>query len=151
MSKFCEKSSFLGEFWLTVLEQDMGTTQILYHSQTKLSAIISRIFRGAMDSSFFREWCTNQPHFFKKSEFKIVRTYIRLNFFSVWAEEVSKIQIFNYYDRIVKDVILVIFIPNRSQATLLKWYTSHDCKGMNSRVFLKRVENRPKLKFWKLL
>ena len=134
-------------------------TQDLYYSQGNLSAVISRIFWSAMDSSLFREWCTNQPHFFKKSEFKIVRTNIRLNPFSVWAEEVSKIQIFNYYDKIVKDVILVIFIPNRSQATLLKWYASHDlkwyashdCKGMNSRAFLKRVENRSKLKFWKLL
>ena len=67
---FAKNRLFLGGFWLTVLEQDMGTTQILYHSQTKLSAVISRIFRGAMDSSFFREWCTNQPHFLKKSEFR---------------------------------------------------------------------------------
>ena len=70
MSKFCEKSSFLGGFWLTVLDQDMGTTQILRHSQTKLSSVISRIFRGAMDSSLFREWCTNQRHSLKKSEFR---------------------------------------------------------------------------------
>ena len=83
MSKFCEKNVFWGEFWLTVSDQDTETSQILYHSQTNTFAVISRIFLGAMDSSLFREWCTNQPHFFKKSEFKIVRTYIRLNFFSV--------------------------------------------------------------------
>ena len=44
-------------FWLAAPEQDMGTTQILYHSQKKLSVVISRISRGAMDSSLFREWC----------------------------------------------------------------------------------------------
>ena len=70
MSKFCEKSYFLGGFRLTVLEQDMGTTQIFCHSQTKSSVVISRIFRGAMDSSLFREWCTNQRQFLKKSEFR---------------------------------------------------------------------------------
>ena len=70
MSKFCEKSYFLGGFRLTVLEQDMGTTQIFCHSQTKSSVVISGIFRGAMDSSFFREWCTNRRHSLKKSEFR---------------------------------------------------------------------------------
>ena len=45
-------------------------TQDLCHSQRNLSAVISRIFWSAMDSFLFREWCTNQPHFFKKSEFR---------------------------------------------------------------------------------
>ena len=46
---------------------------------------------------------------------------IGLNPFSVWAEEVSETQIFNFYDKIVKEVIMVIFILNWTQATLLKW------------------------------
>ena len=36
------------------------------------------------------------------------------------ALEHFKTQIFNFYDTIVKDVIMVIFIPNWTQATLLK-------------------------------
>ena len=145
MSKFCGKNVFWGEFWLTVSDQDTETSQILYHSQTNTFADISRIFLGAMNSSLFPEWCTNQSGFPKKSQFRnygtqarylwrgiinqitegnhiddLIRTYLRLIPFSVWAEEVSKPQIFNYYDTIVKDVIMVIFKSNRTQTTLLK-------------------------------
>ena len=41
--------------------------------------------------------------------FKIIGTNPKLIPFSVWAEKVSKTQILNYYDKIVKDVIMVIF------------------------------------------
>ena len=56
---------------------------------------------------------------------------------------------FELYDKIVKDVIMVIFKLNRTQTTLLKCFTSPDCKGMNSRAFFKKVENKPKLRFSK--
>ena len=39
----------------------------------------------------------------------IIGTNLRLIPFSVWAEEVSKPQSLNYYDKIVKDVIMDIF------------------------------------------
>ena len=48
----------------------MEMTQNLYHSQENLSTVISRLFLGAMDSSLFRECCTNQRQFLKKSEFR---------------------------------------------------------------------------------
>ena len=67
MSKFCEKNVFWGEFWLTVSDQDTETSQILYHSQTNTFAVISSILLGAMDSSLFPEWCTNQSGFPKKN------------------------------------------------------------------------------------
>ena len=50
----------------------------------------------------------------------MIGTNLGLIPFSVWAEEVSKTQIFNFYDKIVKDVIMVISKLNRTQTTLLK-------------------------------
>ena len=77
----------------------------------------------------------------------MIGTNLGLIPFSVWAEEVSKIPIFNYYDIIVKDVIMIIYIPKRTQVTILKLHTCPDCKGINSRAFLIKVKNRPKLRF----
>ena len=52
--------------------------------------------------------------------FKIIGTNLRLNPFSVWAEEVSKTQILNYYDKIVKDVIMIILYTKLDSGNSMK-------------------------------
>ena len=94
MSKFCEKNVFWGEFWLTVSDQDTETSQILYHSQTNTFAVISRIFLGAMDSSLFPEWCTNQSGFPKKSQFRNYGTQARY----LWRGIINQITEGNHID-----------------------------------------------------
>ena len=67
--------------------------------------------------------------------FEDIRTNLRFIPSSVWAEKVSKTN---------------IFMLNRTQAILIKWKTSLECQGMNSRVFSKKVENPPKWDFEKI-
>ena len=60
---------------------------------------------------------------------------------------VFKTQIFEFYDKIVKSIVMVFFVPNKTQVIQLKSNTSPICEGMNSRAFSKKVKNRPKLRF----
>ena len=40
---------------------------------------------------------------------------------------------------------MIIFIPKRTRAILIKLNTSPDCQGVNSRAFLKKDKNRLKI------
>ena len=77
--------------------------------------------------------------------FGILRINLRFIPFSVWAEKVSKTQIFKFYDKIVKRIITAIFMLDMAQATLMKSKTSSKCQGMNSRAFSKKSRKSVKI------
>ena len=77
-------------------------------------------------------------------------TILRFIPFSVWVEEVSETQIFKFYEKIVKSIIMISFTLKRTQVTLLKSNTSSEYQGMSSRAFLRKFENRLKMRFSKM-
>ena len=71
--------------------------------------------------------------------------------FFIMRKNVSQTQIFKFFIKIVKVIIMVIFVANKAKTTLLKWNTNPDCKGVNSRAVSKKDENRPNQNFEKML
>ena len=80
----------------------------------------------------------------------MIRTALRFILFSIWAEKDSKTQNFKFYEKIVKGIIMIIYVSNWTLVTLLTINTSPGGQRMNSRAFSIKVENRPKVRFTKI-
>ena len=77
-------------------------------------------------------------------------TTLRFIPLSIWAENDSKTQNFKFYAKIVKDIIMIIYVSNWTLVTLLTINTSPGGQRMNSRAFSIKDENRPKVRSIKI-
>ena len=73
---------------------------------------------------------------------------IRFIRFSVWAVKVSKIQIFKFYDKIVKAIIMGIFVANKTRQLDRSKIRVLTSKGWIQKTFAEILQFSSKSDFW---